>query len=55
MEETNLFEKETTWPSSDADFFKLGIDENRIILKSNPKLGKDFFNMHLTSKRQQIF
>ncbi|MCM3293828.1 hypothetical protein M3661_27415 [Paenibacillus sp. MER 180] len=51
MEETNLFEIETKWPRPDADLFKLGNDENRIILKSNPKLDEDFFEYAFDFKK----
>ncbi|MFF2089565.1 hypothetical protein [Paenibacillus sp. NPDC058174] len=51
MEETNLFETENKWPRPNADLFKLGINENTIILKSNPNKDEEFFGYALDFRK----
>jgi hypothetical protein len=58
LEEANLFEEEdelkeeeTKWPRPNADLFKLGIDENRLLLKCNPNLDEEFFDYAFDFKK----
>lgn len=51
MIEVSLLEKETKWPQPDADFFKLGTNESRVLLKYNPILDEDFFKYAFDFKK----
>jgi hypothetical protein len=57
LEEANLFEEEelrneeAKWPRPNADFFKLGIEENRLILQCNPNLDEDYFDYAFDFKK----
>ncbi|PPQ47522.1 hypothetical protein C5G87_15450 [Paenibacillus peoriae] len=49
--EDELKEEKTRWPKPNADFFKLGIQENRLILQCNPNLDEAFYDYAFDFKK----
>jgi hypothetical protein len=50
-EEDELKEKETKCHRPNANFFKLGIEENRLILQCNPNLAEEFLDYAFDFKK----